>query len=85
MMMDSEHPDWQAFLERLEGPEGCDFKKDAKGKITWLCKSGNDKTFAKKILTDMGLNEFEIEESCEWFEDNGGYCDCEILFNCDKR
>jgi len=26
------------FFSRLEGEEGCDFKEDDKGKVTWKCK-----------------------------------------------
>lgn len=80
--MDPSHPLWEDFLERLEGPEGCDFKKDEKKeRITWKCLGGNDKTFAKKILKNMGLTDDEIIGSCEYFHDHGGHCDCEIIFN----
>jgi hypothetical protein len=34
---------------------------------------------AKKILADMG--NVNIEESIDFFEEHGGYCDCEILLN----
>jgi len=36
---------------------------------------------AKRIMTDMG--NINIPASIEFFEENGGYCDCEILLNVD--
>jgi Protein of unknown function (DUF2695) len=76
--MTKEHPRWEEFLERLEGPEGCNFREAAPGKTVWNCAGGDDKSLATAILTDMGAS---IEESLAYFEAHGGYCDCEILFN----
>jgi len=28
------HAGWTAFIENLEGPDGCDFKRDENGKIS---------------------------------------------------
>ena len=72
------HPDWHEFYNRLQGPEGCDFKKDSKGKITWTCAAGRDKSLAIKILESMSV---DVPASLTYFENHGGYCDCEILFN----
>lgn len=71
------HPRWTEFLDRLAGPEGCDFKEDG----SWRCAGGYDKTYATAIMRDMGLSETEIAYSLVDFEDHGGHCDCEILFN----
>lgn len=76
--MTPEHSNWDDFVERLEGPEGCDFEG---GGNTWKCRGGTDKTFATAILTDMGM---DVEASLKYFEKHGGYCDCEILFNVDR-
>ena len=27
------HASWTDFIEKLEGPDGCDFKKDENGKV----------------------------------------------------
>ncbi len=70
---------WKDFLEKLEGPDGCDFKKDENGKITWRCKGGKDKTLATEIMQSMG--DVDIPASLAYFEQLSGFCDCEILFN----
>jgi len=33
------------------------------------------------ILQSMDYEQDEIDEILEWFEDNGGYCDCEVGLN----
>jgi hypothetical protein len=82
------HPRWQEFLERLEGPEGCNFRyKDPAHpdptKVSWDCASGGPHRHdhARKILATMGLAPNTIDASCAYFGSRGGYCDCEILFN----
>ena len=80
-MMSPERADWQDFVERLEGPEGCNFRKrEEDGKTTWDC-SGTGHEHSERILAAMGLSETEIAESLEYFKEHGGYCDCEVLFN----
>jgi len=73
------HPRWEEFLDRLRGPEGCNFK------TTWTCFGGTDKRFSRRILADMGLSEHAIETSLAYFEDQGGYCDCEVVMNLDSE
>ena len=84
-IMIPEHPRWEEFCDRLIGPEGCNFQQtdpqDPKT-ITWKCK-GNDKgknykSFARRILEDMNV---DVERSLEFFQEHGGHCDCEIVFN----
>lgn len=38
-------------------------------------------------LTETFLKERNIDSNLifEWFEENGGYCDCEILFNVEEK
>jgi hypothetical protein len=80
---------WAEFLDRLEGPEGCNFRyigDPAHPKptdTTWDCASGgpNRHAHAHKILAAMGLDSGAIDASCAYFDAHGGYCDCEILFN----
>ena len=84
-LMNAEHPDWDEFCGRLEGPEGCNFQEDEAGKITWDCAGGTDQTYAEKILKAMNENggEIDVEGSLAYYRENGGHCDCEILFNVD--
>lgn len=58
------------FFSRLEGEEGCDFKEDAEGKVTWKCKGGNDKSKAIEILKKMKISEKVMTEFlslCEYY------------------
>ena len=77
-VMTPKHPRWVEFCNRLAGPEGCDFKKKPDGDATWTCAGGNDKTFATKILKAMNM---DVAASLAHFDEHGGHCDCEILFN----
>lgn len=81
MLMTPQHPKWEEFLVRLEGPEGCNFQEDEAGKISWKCKGGKDKSKAATILTT--IPDIDIDKSLRYFESRGAYCDCEILFNLD--
>lgn len=81
-IMNHSNDRWEEFLSRLEGPEGCDFQEKEPGNhksITWKCEGGENKDYSKKILEEMGG--IDIEASLRFFEENGGHCDCEILFN----
>ncbi len=78
-----QHPRWKEFRDRLEGPGGCNFTQsdpaEDAGTIRWDCN--HDLAFARAILEDMvGV---DVEASISFFEANGGFCDCEILFNVD--
>ena len=77
--MTTDHPRWTEFVDRLEGPEACNFR-EVDGKTTWDCKPGKeDRPFARAILGDMGM---DVEKSLAYFYVRGGICcDCEILFN----
>jgi hypothetical protein len=70
------HHRWEEFLDRLAGPEGCNF-----GETSWTCFGGVDKRFSRRILAAMGFSEQAIEASLAYFEQHGGYCDCEVVFN----
>lgn len=73
------------FFSSLEGAEGCNFKEDTEGKVTWKCKGGNDKSKAIEILKKMGISEKVMVEFLSLCESYGGYCDCEILFNAEEH
>ena len=83
MKMSPKHKDWEKFCELLEGKEGCNFKKNKNEKINWKCKGGNDKSYATAILTKY-FPKIDLKKTLKYFDDNGGYCDCEILFNVEK-
>jgi hypothetical protein len=59
-------PRWDAFAEALS---------EAVNKQG--CR--NDHRLAEQIMTQMG--DVDIPGSIEFFEQHGGYCDCEIMFN----
>ena len=73
---------WEEFAEKLEGEEGCDFKEKVKGdpkSITWKCSSKPERPLATAILEKMG--NVNIAKTLKYFDEHGGHCDCEILFN----
>ena len=79
-----DHPQWDEFIDRLEGPEGCDFHLKVPGdqeSCTWTCDATAGFPLATRILVEMGLTPDEIEESLSYFREQGGFCDCEILLN----
>jgi hypothetical protein len=75
--MTREHPQWNEFCELLAGKDYCKFQ----GTGHWTCN--HDHGFARAILRQWGFSDKLIDQSCEYFRANGGYCDCEILFNVD--
>ena len=77
-VMQPYHPDWQAFCERLSGPEGCDFQDDKVKGFTWCCGGGKDQSRSRAILETMDV---DVDKSLEVFSAAGGHCDCEVLFN----
>ncbi len=78
---------WAEFLALLEGPKGCNFRETIPGdadSISWSCGGGNDQHLARELLFGMGLNQVAVYDSCDYFRSQGGYCDCEIVFNLRK-
>jgi len=77
---------WARFRSRLLGKEGCNFRKRPNPKdpedFTWDCKGGQDQSLARKILSTMP--QVDVEGTLEWCRRHGGYCDCEIIFNCEE-
>lgn len=81
-VMTVHHPRWKEFAEALEGSRYCNFHEAVPGdksSVTWTCLRGHRRPFARALLAEMG--NFDVEASLEYFERNGGHCDCEILFN----
>jgi len=86
-VMTIDHPRWREFYQLLEGPEGCNFQEKVPGdceSVTWKCAGGKDKSLARAILAKH-FPDVDIEKSFEYFEEHGGYCDCEILFNVNRQ
>lgn len=79
-VMTVSHPKWSEFIERLEGPEGCDFQEGVNPPetVSWKCDLKNERPLARKLLADYDV---DIEASLAYFDKNGGHCDCEICFN----
>src|SRR5207248_831423 len=72
------------YLQRLEGPDGCDFREKVHGDpetSTWRCRGGHDKRNSTYILRAMGLGDADIAAVHLVVDVLGGHCDCEILFN----
>ncbi len=81
-ILTKEHTEFEEFCARLEGPEGCNFIEKEEGNpssIIWECSGLIDREHSIKILATM--ENIDIEKTLEYFNDHGGYCDCEILFN----
>ncbi len=80
-LTDEQYAEW---FERLEGPEGCDFKDGDDG-ITWTCAGGTDKSKSQAILAAMGVADPEAARALALADLLGGHCDCEVLFNAAGR
>ena len=64
---------WDKFADRLLRiitADGCDGAQEP-----------NVHRYAKQIMNEMGS--VDIPASIEFFQEHGGYCDCEILLNVD--
>jgi hypothetical protein len=82
--MTIDHPRWEEFIERLDGPEGCNFHLAVAGdtrSATWTWDCDELCPLATRMLAEMGLTPDEIEESLSCFREQGAFCDCEILSN----
>lgn len=84
-IMTRKHPQWNEFCDRLEGKEGCNFRKEKtknhlKGEIVWKCAGGMNKDLSTKILKKY-YPDINIPKTMKYFEKLGGHCDCEVLFN----
>lgn len=65
-IMTPTHPLWDEFVEQLD-------------EVADECDSTMDKPLAREILESMP--DIDVEASFAFFEEYGGYCDCEILLN----
>ena len=81
-IMTPKHPKWREFIKRLCGPEGLNFKK-VDGRWEWSCDNTMERPIAHRILTEH-YPEVDVEATMQYFDDHGGYCDCEIVHNVDE-
>jgi hypothetical protein len=72
------HPRWTEFIERLVGPEACNFTKEG-----WTCFG--DLRFVNSVLREIGLDDPTIGVSTASYRDHGAYCDCEVVFMAGPR
>jgi hypothetical protein len=82
-VMTPQNPRWELFADAL-------YRMMEWNEHTWKCdgdKGHNPEhpehvhRYAKTVMGLMGG--IDIEKSLAFFEEHGGYCDCEILFNVD--
>ena len=74
-------PRWSLFV-RLLG----DTITDGLPKGTWRCgndgSGGSEHRYAEAVMAELGG--IDIAGTLAFFRQDGGYCDCEILFNVDR-
>ncbi|HAL24388.1 MAG: hypothetical protein UY31_C0024G0003 [Candidatus Wolfebacteria bacterium GW2011_GWE1_48_7] len=81
-IMNIDNPRWDEFVSQLSGPDGCHFRKRADSDdATWSCDHFKERSLAKEILEKMG--NVDIEATLKYFDENGGSCDCNIVFRVD--
>lgn len=49
--------------------------------VTWICKGGTNQDLSTAILQTM--TGIDVDATLRYFAENGGHCDCEVLFNVD--
>ena len=86
--MTADHEQWDEFIDRLAGIGGCDFHlvdPNDSTSAAWTCDGTDAFPIARRILADMGLTPYEVEQSISYSMGNGGCCDCEVWLNVDRR
>ena len=79
-VMTPAHPKWAEFVARLAGPEGCNFRQE-RGQFASDCDGESSRPKATALLRDYDV---DVEASLAYFEEHGGHCDCEIVFNVEQ-
>ncbi len=79
-VMTPAHPQWQEFVGRLAGPEGCNFRQE-RGQFVFDCDGEPSRPKASALLWDYDV---DVEASLAYFEEHGGFCDCEVVFNVEQ-
>ena len=76
-IMNDTHAKWEEFLVDISA--ACNFRHE-KGQVTWDCDGTHGKTI--EILNKYDC---DVDESIEYYKNNGGGCICEILLNVAKE
>lgn len=66
------HSDWKNFCQLLDMKIG--------GISRGVCPMDSSKPLARKILMEW-FPMVDVKKTFKYFEENGGFCDCEILWN----
>jgi len=92
-VMTPEHVLWALFVELLERAcqfhptpepeEGFAFQSGVYGDlgVAWRCPGERNRPRATAILRMMGATDEQVLAALDYFDEHGGYCDCEIVFN----
>lgn len=85
-LMTPEHPEWDDFMDMLVDQLVEDSGMALEDRITLEhVTKGCDHTFEKSRAAMMLIEDANIRESIEYFKDQGGYCDCEVVLNVHPR
>jgi Protein of unknown function (DUF2695) len=76
-IMTPSHPRWNEFVDQLSE----DLWGDHTTANNPRCQ--HDHRHAEKVLTELGG--IDIAGTLQWLCRQGGFCDCEILFNVDTK
>jgi len=79
-VMTPAHPKWAEFVTRLAGPEGCHFRQ-VQGQFVSDCDGEPSRPKATALLKDYDV---DVEASLAYFDEHGGHCDCEVVFNVEQ-
>lgn len=73
------HPRWKEFLGKLEGPSFLTKEEDDEEGFVFNCDGSFERPLTRKLLLEF--EGIDVDASLEYFQQHGGYCDCEVLFN----
>jgi Protein of unknown function (DUF2695) len=75
-------PRWSLFVRLLGNTLTDGLPAD-----TWRCgddgSGGSKHRYAEAVMAELGG--IDIDGTLEFFQQHGGFCDCEILFNVDEE
>jgi len=90
MILTREHPQWDQFIQILEGAvyfHEVDMPGEGEPQIYCQCKGDLTRSVATlAFMTALGIvDDIDVDGTVQYFEANGGYCDCEVLVNVDTE
>jgi len=78
-ILTEDHEKFDDFMDKLY--VACKFRGDSIKTFKWECDHTTNK--AKTILSEY--IDIDIDGTLDHLRSKGGHCDCEIIFNCDKK